>query len=288
MANHLIIGLGGTGGSVVRELRKRIYEEYDSNTPGGNITVDYIYLDSDENDLNDKDNKWNYLGNSVILPPNSRINIHGMGAGVLGNLSSYPGIKAFISPEDNELFRDRSVSDIIGTGIGGQRRRFGRLLFANNLANAPLEEQFPNVFVEKLTALKNRGDSNVTIHVCAGLAGGTGSGTVVDIVTQIHKMIQGEVGADGRSPYPIFLYLYVPEIIVAGGKDSGFYHANGYAALMELNAMSVGKYRPVDVSPNNMDINGQPWLPSRPRRRTFHQGLPLHHQQRQRLRPSRR
>ncbi len=264
MANHLIIGLGGTGGSIVRELRKRIYEEYDSNTPDGNITVDYIYMDSDENDLNDKDNKWNYLGNSVILPPSSRINIHGMGAGVLSNLGSYPGIKAFISPEDNELFRDRSVSDIIGTGIGGQRRRFGRLLFANNLANAPLEEQFPHVFVEKLTALKNKGDSNVTIHICAGLAGGTGSGTVVDVITQIHKMVQGEVGADGNSPYPIFLYLYVPEIIVAGNKDSGFYHANGYAALMELNAMSVGKYLPLDISPNNMNIDGKPWrMPAR-------------------------
>lgn len=264
MANHLIIGLGGTGGGVLRELRKRIYEEYGSNTPGDNILIDYIYLDSDEKDLKDIDHKWNYLGNSVALSPSNIINIHGMAPGVLGNLNAFPGIKAFISPEDAELMRDRQTSDIISTGIGGQRRRFGRMLFANNLANAPQEEQFPEVFVEKLTALKNRGDSSVTIHICAGLAGGTGSGTVIDVLTQIHKMTQGEVGADGNSPYPIFLYLYVSEIIVSGKKDSGFYHANGYAALMELNAISVGKYRPLDVSPQNVDYTGTPWrLPVR-------------------------
>lgn len=35
MANHLIIGLGGTGGKILREMRKRIYEEFRSNEPGG-------------------------------------------------------------------------------------------------------------------------------------------------------------------------------------------------------------------------------------------------------------
>lgn len=28
MANHLVIGLGGTGGKILREFRKRIYEEF--------------------------------------------------------------------------------------------------------------------------------------------------------------------------------------------------------------------------------------------------------------------
>ena len=33
MANHLIIGLGGPGGSVIRARRKRIYEEFGKNEP---------------------------------------------------------------------------------------------------------------------------------------------------------------------------------------------------------------------------------------------------------------
>ena len=43
MANHLVIGLGGTGGSVLRALRKRIYEEFRSNDPKGSANIEYLY-----------------------------------------------------------------------------------------------------------------------------------------------------------------------------------------------------------------------------------------------------
>ena len=55
----------------------------------------------------------------------------------------------------------------------------------------------------------------------------------------------------------MILYLYVPEIILTNPRiDSGYYQANGYAALMELNAMSVGVYKPHDVSGKTMDKHG--------------------------------
>ena len=54
MANNLIIGLGGTGGKVVRELRKRIYEEFRSNEPGNGCNINYLYVDSSPADLNDR------------------------------------------------------------------------------------------------------------------------------------------------------------------------------------------------------------------------------------------
>lgn len=44
MANHLVIGLGGTGGSVLRALRKRIYEEFRSNDPKGSANIEYLSL----------------------------------------------------------------------------------------------------------------------------------------------------------------------------------------------------------------------------------------------------
>ena len=40
MSNHLIIGLGGTGGKVIRELRKRVYEEFRSNDPGNGVNLE--------------------------------------------------------------------------------------------------------------------------------------------------------------------------------------------------------------------------------------------------------
>ena len=46
MANHLVIGVGGTGGSVLCALRKRIYEEFRSNEPAGGAHIEYLYVDS--------------------------------------------------------------------------------------------------------------------------------------------------------------------------------------------------------------------------------------------------
>ena len=242
MANHLFIGLGGTGGKILREMRKRVYEEFDSNTPQGDINLEYIYVDSDEKDLNN-DKEWNYLGADVSLGARQKVNIHGIGSGVLTSPKAFPGIGAFINDDDLKELRSDQVSGIIDAGIGGQRRRFGRLLLANNVTNSP-DEGFTAVVRERLLSMRNAGDgqAEVIIHICAGLAGGTGSGSIVDAVAQIHKIVSGENGFD------VFLYLYVPENMVSEREDKGFYHANGYAALAELNAISLGKYHPVDIS----------------------------------------
>ena len=78
MANHLIIGLGGTGGKVLRELRKRIYEEFRSNEPGNGVFIDYVYVDSSPSDLEDRSG-WNVLGKSVHLGANiTRVNRNGV------------------------------------------------------------------------------------------------------------------------------------------------------------------------------------------------------------------
>ena len=66
MSNHLIIGLGGTGGKLIRELRKRVYEEFRSNDPGHGVNLDYVYVDSSPADLNDRTG-WKVLGKSVHL-----------------------------------------------------------------------------------------------------------------------------------------------------------------------------------------------------------------------------
>ena len=44
MSNHLIIGLGGTGGKVLREFRKRVYEEFRSNEPGGDSLTIFMLI----------------------------------------------------------------------------------------------------------------------------------------------------------------------------------------------------------------------------------------------------
>lgn len=249
MANHLIIGLGGTGGSILRALRKRIYEEFRSNTPKGDANIEYLYVDSSLADLNNESD-WQTLGASVQLSPAQRLSINGIGAGVLNNLDSYPGIQSFINRKDQAMLND-GIGAIISEGIGGQRRRFGRMLIANNMCGLP-QNTFVGQVHARVRALKEREDtSDVTFHICAGLGGGTGSGSIIDAVTQVRNEFQRT--GDNRTSFKIQLYLYVPETIIQipGGEDSNrFYQPNGYAALLELNAMSVGRYFPTDVKGN--------------------------------------
>lgn len=249
MANHLIIGLGGTGGSILRALRKRIYEEFRSNDPTGDAHVEYLYVDSSLADLNNEES-WQTLGTSVQLSPAQRLSINGIGAGVLGNLDQYPGIHAFINRKDEAMLKE-GVGAIISEGIGGQRRRFGRMLIANNMCGLP-QNTFVGQIHSRVKALKEKEDvDDVTFHICAGLGGGTGSGSIVDAVTQIRNEFQRT--GDDRSKFKVQLYLYVPEKIIQipGGEDSNrYYQPNGYAALLELNAMSVGRYFPTDVKGN--------------------------------------
>ena len=176
MANHLVIGLGGTGGSVLRALRKRIYEEFRSNDPKGSANIEYLYVDSSLADLNNEED-WQTLGVSVQLSPAQRLSINGIGAGVLSNLDQYPGINSFINRKDEAMLKE-GIGAIISEGIGGQRRRFGRMLIANNMCGLP-QNTFVGQVHARVRALKEKEDvDDVTFHICAGLGGGTGSGSL--------------------------------------------------------------------------------------------------------------
>lgn len=243
MANHLIIGLGGTGGQILCGLRKRIYAETGNKEINGTTNIDYLYVDSSEDDLNNRSN-WTYMGEALHLAPAQKVSIHGMQAGVLERLNAYPGIASFLNERDRVLLQNDQVMSIISAGIGGQRRRFGRMLIANNISTNDMDASFVSRLRDKILSLIAQGEGSLDFHVCAGLAGGTGSGSIVDVVAQIKK-----ITAPMGNQFRLFLYLYIPEVLVPERHNAGFYHANGYAALCELNAMSLGNiYHPTDVS----------------------------------------
>lgn len=246
MSSHLIIGLGGTGGKIIRELRKRIYQEFRSTEPGNGVHIDYVYVDSSLDDLNNRSD-WKVLGKSVHLGEAQKVDINGINASVLDNINQYPGLHAFMTDDDIRKIRsDRQMGEIIGSGIGGQRRRLGRLLMANNMANAGDRGNFENIVRAAVKRLQSdSGDENVTFHICAGLAGGTGSGSIIDAIAQIRSWYPY---IDKPQKYKMRLVVYVPEQALAyASDDKGYYQANGYAALKELNALSIGDYKPVDV-----------------------------------------
>ena len=144
----------------------------------------------------------------------------------------HPNIQPWIGSRDQ--WQD-ILNSIVGETLGGQKRRLGRFLFACK------SRSFKDQLKQLATELSTGGDASITFHICCGLAGGTGSGSLIDVIAQIRALYR-----DPRM-YRIVVYALLPEEIPNPNWDTGNYHANGYAALAELNALSVGVYQPHDV-----------------------------------------
>ena len=231
--NHLIIGLGGTGGKIIRSFRKTIFQEFRQTDPT-DVNVGYLYVDSSDEMMSPDDLTWRILGRSVQLGANSQLKITDANLqSRLANINNYPGIKNWIGSADEW---SNILRSIVGVTLGGQKRRLGRFLFACKAA------QFKDQLRNQVRDLQTKGEVPITFHVVCGLAGGTGSGSLVDVIAQIR-----DTYPDAKT-YRIIVYCLLPDRYPKPNWDTGNYHANGYAALMELNALSVGEYRPYDVS----------------------------------------
>ncbi len=233
--NHLIIGLGGTGGRVLRAFRKSIFQEFRTNEPViEGLKLTYLYVDSSEEMMKFDDPTWKILGETVQLGTDFQLKIKGADLTTrLENIKNYPGIQHWIG--SREQWRD-ILNSVVGDVLGGQKRRLGRFLFSCKAT------QFRNSVKRLVSNMENNGSEGATFHICCGLAGGTGSGSIVDALSQIRDEYRE------FDKYRIRIYAYLPETHPRQGWDAGNYHANGYAALLELNALSVGSWLPHDVT----------------------------------------
>jgi hypothetical protein len=231
--NHLVIGLGGTGGKSIRALRKLIFSEQKLTAkPAQN--VDFLYIDSSREMMSQTDPTWKVLDKSVQLPAASQLQITGEDlSSLLDNINNYPGIRNWIGSQS--VWKE-ILGTIVGEALGGQKRRLGRFLFARRIA------EFKTKVQTLVQGLQANGDADITFHVIAGLAGGTGSGSIVDVLAQLRNAY-----TDSRR-YRIMPYLLLPDQYPSTNWDTGNYHANSFAALTEINALSTGAYKPVDVS----------------------------------------
>lgn len=61
MENHILIGLGGTGGKVLKAFRKRLFQEF---TPEerANLPISFLYVDSSTEMMQAGDITWKYWG----------------------------------------------------------------------------------------------------------------------------------------------------------------------------------------------------------------------------------
>ena len=199
------------------------------------LTLGYLYVDSSQEMMGVDDPTWKILGTSVQLDQAQQVLIREANLVTqLENINSFPGIKSWIGDRAPWLTILSGMD--VGKAAGGQKRRLGRFLFACKI------QEFNQRLKLRVAELQNTGESAVTFHVCTGLAGGTGSGSLIDVIAQIRHAYSD------RAKHRILLYALLPEEHPKANWDTGNYHSNGYAALLDLNALSVGRLRPHDIT----------------------------------------
>jgi hypothetical protein len=245
--NHIIIGIGGTGGKTIAGFKRLLCENKNGETDSTNYGVDCIFVDSDTEALNMNGPEWNIMGTNVGLGKGNTFPIMSRDMSpYIENANDYPSLKYWIGNK-------KQWSDLLGdTAKAGQeanqRRKLGRAFFSIRAQD----------FVKTLNSVKSnleKKSKRTKFHIVAGLAGGTGSGSIVDVACMIRKFYPNAL---------INLYCVLPERNPSFNYTS-YYHANGYAALLELNALATGDFAPYDVSNNlltqdeKIDIRDRPF-----------------------------
>lgn len=213
MSKHLVIGLGGTGLTMARALRCIISEEL--------VVKDGLFYSPDNDNPHDVDIRY------LEVDSSSR------------DLYERPfkGSSPAVGP--SLLLGDNYQLNLKGKAAEGaeQSRPQGAVLFSR------LAPEFDSKVKRILAELGASND--VSIHVCAGLGGGTGSGAIVDVVSRLRQLFphQGDEPSDAK----IYLYVFLPPPNCLGVNEA--FEPNGYAALAELSSLNTRQWTPNDRNP---------------------------------------
>lgn len=231
-SNHILVGLGGTGGKILKAFKMRMFEEFPEAKDRDKQPVALLYVDSTDEMMGIGRPDFRVMGLDASFTNNEFLYIKDVDVvKILDNIDNYPSVKGIV----NNVSAVKTAIGSLGQAAG-QKRRAGRLLFA---ANA----------IAYVNALKNaygRCDAishnaeKTNIHIFAGLCGGTGSGAIIDAIVQTRKTFPEAI---------ISVYAMIPEMnLPKANMDQGRYYQNGYAALNELNALQAGRFTPHDVT----------------------------------------
>ncbi len=238
--NHILIGLGGTGGKILRAFKMRMFEEFPNKEEREKQPIALLYVDSTREMMGIGRADMDVLGQDASFGENEFLYIKGVDVpDLLNNIDNHPEIRGIV----NNVNAVRTAIGNLGEAAG-QKRRAGRLLFAVNA------RKYVDALKNSFAKCNERSHNNSKqVHIFAGLCGGTGSGSIIDAIVQARNI-------PGWENAQINVYAMIPEQdLPKADMDKGRYYENGYAALRELNALQCGEYYPCDVLANGEPLN---------------------------------
>lgn len=227
---YLIISLGGTGADALFGIKKKFEEAI----PDAQLKqyVRFLAIDTDKatkNSVIKETRPDGTVGTKIVdsLNDNQFFLLSGANARTVVT-HSLPMVDDWINPQLPDIIKNNSDM-LSGTGASATRQ-IGRVsLFPAETVDA-LNGRISNLVGE----LTNNTADHLWVMIVSGIAGGTGSGTVIDISYLIRHFInqmQGSIG--NRTKYGGFILL-PPTGNSTNHVDIEKGNQNGYAALKEI------------------------------------------------------
>jgi hypothetical protein len=220
----LVIGIGGTGLTAIRELRRLIAENYEQGLQDPNISsVKFIYLDTHEEDINTLN--WSVLGKDIRLTDGEKVIITGDRlSAMIENPEDYENINPWLPRIKNYLGDP-------GAGAKGIRP-YGRLIYEYSENNNKVKNCVFDCYNTLNQSFKSTEEWK--FYLVCGLSGGTGSGMFLPLARDLENWNVYQRGTATNKKFYSFLIL--PPLQITSPHDR--YHPNAYAALSELNYLA--------------------------------------------------
>lgn len=232
----LIIGLGGTGIDAMLRLKYQINKRF------------VLEEDKLSNTRKDKPKKVEFLGfetnqkeKNKKYPAN-----FGMGLDPQSELVMLSNAEVRSILNDREILDDSikewlapELSAESGVDGAGGIRQLGRLLLFTKI------NEIVDCLEKKIRLLLEDSEDILHVFVLSGLAGGTGSGTFIDITYIVRGIMNNIYGSKGEDKVNIMGYLFTPDVNLSKASDNqtsqSYIIKNGFAALKELDyLMGIG------------------------------------------------
>ena len=218
---NVFIGLGGTGISCLREVKKQVYNRLSPDDPKAEIPkydhIQFLAIDTDASSLGD-DKSISTLDIATDYVDISCSDIHA----VLGNT------RTLRQDPSLQWFSD-DISILAAEAGAGGVRQVGRLLLIQNV------EKIVSEIKKKITlAITGLRGKPVNIHIFTGMGGGTGAGTFLDVCYILQKILK-DMSLLG-SAYTCG-YFFLPDVNLAKVEIDSvkeYIEINGFAAMKEL------------------------------------------------------
>lgn len=227
LAATIAIGLGGTGISCLRELKKEVYNKLKPDPSTGDIPsynhIKFLAVDTDKRSLGDT---------GAIDTIDSNTEFFDISCpDIISLLNRVTTLKN----DPHLTWLSENINILNASAGAGGVRQIGRLLLMQS------SREFERKVEELIESARRNlpGDAPLNIHIFTGIGGGTGSGTFMDVCYIVQYALK-RLGLYGKAQTCGFFFL--PDVnidYVSNAEVKAYIPVNGFAAMKELDyAMS--------------------------------------------------